>query len=133
MTFLYFYGKGNFHIYGNFFLFSLKHCLIYFTYQPHFPSLLSSHLPPPRLPSNSFPFTPSLSPFRKGQGSHGFEHSRVYQVEAGLSSSPCIKVGQGNPAWGTGSQKPTKCQGQVLIALLEALQTDETTQLPHTC
>lgn len=94
---------------------------------------ISSHSPPPRLSSNSFPFTPSPSPFRKGQGSDGFAHSMAHQVEAGLSSSPCIKVGQGNPAWGTSSQKPAKCQGQVLIWLLGALQTDETTQLPHTC
>ena len=36
---------------------------------------------------------------------------RTYQVEVGLSSSPCDKARQGNPVWAISSQEPAKVLG----------------------
>lgn len=66
------------------------------------------------LPSPSSPPFCLLPPpplqalFRKEQVSHGYQQNMSYQVEIGLNFSTCNKAGQGNPALGTGSQKPAK-------------------------
>lgn len=62
-------------------------------------------VPPSPYPS---PSTLPLSPCKEGQASHGHEKSTAHQVEVELSSPPCVKAGQGNPAGGTGSPKATK-------------------------
>lgn len=102
-----------------------------------FPSLLFSHSLSPLLIYPS-PIYSSSSSVQKRAGSDGNQQSMLYQVlgpEAGPSSSPCIKTGGGNPAWGTGSQKPAHASGQVLTPVLGAPQTDQATQLPlmHNC
>lgn len=95
-------------------------------------SLLSSHFLSclPIYPTSLLTLAPSQ--FRKGQASHGLDQSLAHKVKSDFSSSPCIKAGQANPAWGTGSQMPAKHQGQVKIPLLGALQTDQIIQLSHT-
>lgn len=50
--------------------------------------------PPSCLPSTQS--TSPLSPLRKWQASQGHQQSMAHQVDAGPSSSPYIKAGQGN-------------------------------------
>lgn len=94
-----------------------------------FSSLLSCSPPTHLLP---FPSTPPSSLFRKGQASLGLKQSLSYQAEVGLIY-PHIKADQCNPAWEIGFQKSAKCLRQILISLLEVLQTEQTIQLSHTC
>lgn len=44
------------------------------------------------------------SPHEKNLSTHVYQQTMAYQVGVGLSSSTCIKPGQGNAAWGIGSQ-----------------------------
>lgn len=71
-------------------------------YPPLLPSSPCSVLSVPSLSPSFFfflsPFIPPPSAFRKGQASHGFEQSMAHQVDAGSSSSLCIRARQGNPA-----------------------------------
>lgn len=87
-----------------------KNNLIFFSFILHvghsFPSLLSSYFfPLSFLPLHPPPSTSPLFVFRKGHSSQGCQQNMVYQIEVGLISSPCIKVGLGNPVWGVSSQK----------------------------
>lgn len=91
-------------IFLSFFFYLMNIFFTYFTYKPLFPlpSLLPfspsySHIPPsPSL------LLPSPSPFKMDHASHGLEQSMEHQVEVELSlPHPCIKVGRGNPTWGT--------------------------------
>lgn len=51
------------------------------------------------------------------------QQSMAYRVEVGLSSSACIKAGQGNLTLETGSQKPAK-EEQALVPLPEFYKSD---------
>lgn len=68
-------------------------------------------IPFPHLPLNPLPETSTPPLFRKGWASHGSQQSLPYQVEAGPSSSPCIKA-QGwvrHPSMGNRFQKASSC------------------------
>lgn len=79
-----------------------------FYFQTIFHSLLSSQFLLPHLlfdPPGSHPLLHLYS--EKGRP-HGYQQNIAYQVVVKLSTSPCIKAGQGNPVWGLETQKPTK-------------------------
>lgn len=110
------------------FLKILLHLIRIFSFIPHTDHVFLSLLFP-ALESHPLlsPFTLPPSAFRKEQVFHGLEQIMVHQVEVRPSFSPCIKAGLGNPS--LISQMPAKHQGQVLISLLGALQTDQVTEL----
>lgn len=71
--------------------------------------------PPSIPPSPSSNFTsapiPQATPsflFRKGHVSPEYQPYMAYQVLGRLHTSPCVKVGQGDPVCGLGSQRPVK-------------------------
>lgn len=68
-------------------------------YLPH----LLPVIPLQALPPQSPPFL-----FRKEQVLHGFQQNMSYQVVIWLSTSSCIKAGQGNPIWRVKFQKPAE-------------------------
>lgn len=86
----------------------------------------------PMPPNYPLPYPPLLHLCPEKSKSPVGVNKACHQFEAEPSFFPHIKAGWGNPAWGIGSPKPTKHQGQVLIPLIGASGTDKATELSHT-
>lgn len=95
-------------------------------------SLLFFHsilYPPPPLYSPIY-YSPVFL-FRKGHASHGRQERKAYEVELGLSSSPCIKTLHGNQVWGKGSWKQGNVLGTDHASTTRSPQVHQDTELLH--